>query len=247
MNGSSLNELLESLGLTEYESRALSTLFELGEAEAPAISRLSQVPKTRVYDVLDKLVKRSLVIEMRGRPKKYRVMESKKVLDTLIESKKSELSGIEEKAMQMQLELQGAQSGSEKGETVMKVKDAKDFERILGQEVGKAENSVMAFAEISDKHNVLQEAISKANERNVSMKVLNAFPNTVVKKSVKELKHLEHGLNAFVIDGKKVVMALSDLKRELPEYHFAIWHDNKPMASALQHYFDKCWQKAKTI
>ena len=74
---------------------------------------------------------------------------------------------------------------------------------------------------------------------------MNSFSSDALKKSVKELKQFEHGLNAFVIDDKKVVLALSDFKREKPEYHFTIWHDNRPMANALKHYFDKIWAHGK--
>ncbi len=249
MNDASLNELLESLGLTEYESKTLSTLFKLEEAEAPVISRLSQVPKTRVYDVLDKLVKRSLVIEIRGRPKKYRVLDARKVLDSLLEDKKTEVKVIEEKAKEFADSLTALEKskGTASGETVMKVKDARDFERILSQEIEKAQNSILAFAEITDKHNVLREAIEKARQKNIAVRMLNAFPNVAVKKSVKELRHMEHGLNAFIIDGKKVVMALSDFKKDMSEYHFTIWYENKPVANALKHYFDKLWQQGKRL
>ena len=249
MNDASLNELLESMGLTEYESKTLSTLFRLEEAEAPEISRLSQVPKTRVYDVLDKLVKKSIVIEISGRPKKYRVLDSKKVFDSLISEKKAEIKAIEEKATEFSSSLLALErsKGIGSGEAVMKVKDARDFEKILSQEIEKAKNSVVAFAEISDRHNVLRDAIAKAKQKNVSVKLLNAFPDTTVKKGTNELKHLEHGLNAFIIDGKKVVMALSDFKKETPEYHFAIWHENKPVANALGHYFEKLWPQGKKI
>jgi len=49
-----VNVFLERLGLTEYEAKTLSALFRLKEAEAPEVSRSAQVPKTRVYDVLDR-------------------------------------------------------------------------------------------------------------------------------------------------------------------------------------------------
>ena len=70
--------LLEKLGLTEYEAKTLGTLFNLREAEAPQISRTAQVPKTRVYDVLEKLIQRRLIIEIKGRPKLYRAVEPQK-------------------------------------------------------------------------------------------------------------------------------------------------------------------------
>lgn len=249
MNETSLNELLERLGLTEYESKTLSTLFRLEEAEAPDISRLSQVPKTRVYDVLDKLVKRNIVIEIRGRPKKYRVLDSKKVLDTLLEGKKDEIREIEAKSGELVESLKSLEKSraAPSGEAVMKVKDARDFEKILSQEIAKADNSVIAFAEITDKHNVLKDAIAKVTEKNVPVKILNAFPEMSIKKSVKELRQFEHGLNAFVIDGKKVIIALNDFKKQMPEYHFAIWHENKPIANALKHYFEKLWPQGRKL
>jgi len=247
VNSAELNGLLSSLGLTEYESKTLSTLFTLGESEAPELSRLAQVPKTRVYDVLEKLVEKNLVIEIHGRPKTYRVMNAHEVLDSLINERKKDLSALESQVTEMKTALlnTGKSKQEAKSESVIKVKDKHDFERILAQELEKAEDTIVGFTEISDKHNALREAIEKAKTKNVAIRLLNSFSSDALKKSVKELKQFEHGLNAFVIDDKKVVLALSDFKREKPEYHFTIWHDNRPMANALKHYFDKIWAHGK--
>ena len=243
-----INTLLERLGLTEYESKTLSTLFKLSEAEAPEISRLAQVPKTRVYDVLDKLVRRKLVIEIRGRPKKYRVIDSQKALEELVDKRKSEIKDLEEMVRTVKERIsQTVKGASEEGETVMKVKDKHDFEKILGQEIEKATGKIIGFTELTDKNHVLNEAIQKAKERNVEVQLLNAFPAEAARKGLKEidLRHLEHGLNAFVIDNKKVVLGISDFKKDKPEYHFTIWHENRPIAGMLLHYFEKCWKEGK--
>ncbi len=244
MNGKNVNSLLLSLGLTEYESKTLNTLFKMSEAEAPAISRLAQVPKTRVYDVLDKLVDKNLVIEIRGRPKRYRGIEAKKALGQLLDKKKSELSQLQESVAGIGDSLAFDSRKEEPGETVMKVKDRRDFERILAQEIEKAKNSIVGFAEVTDKEHTLKEAFEKAKHNKVNIKLLNAFQNTWLAKA-SEMKQIEHGLNAFIVDGKRVIMALSDFKQEKPEYHFTIFHYHKPMVNALQHYFDKQWQLAK--
>jgi sugar-specific transcriptional regulator TrmB len=247
LNNAELNNLLANLGLTEYESKTLSTLFELSEAEAPEISRMAQVPKTRVYDVLEKLIARQLVIEIRGRPKKYRVIDAQQVLDALVLERKTGLSELESQVTEMKSNLANPQKSKieSKTESVIKVKDKHDFERILAQELEKAEDTITGFTEISDKHTVLKDALEKAKEKNVAIKLLNSFSNESLKKSIKELKHAEHGLNAFIIDDKKVILALSDFKKEKPEYHFTIWHENKPMANAFKHYFDKVWAQEK--
>lgn len=244
MNHKDINALLEKLGLTEYEGKTLATLFKMGEAEAPSISRLAQVPKTRVYDVLDKLVGKGLVIEIRGRPKRYRGVELKKGMQSLLQQKEEELKSLKEHVSSVSESFFASPEKEETGETVMKVKEKHDFERILAQEIAKAKNSLMGFSEITDKEHVLREAIEQAREKNVDIRLINAFQNPWLSKTA-ETRQQDHGLNAYIIDGKKLVVALSDFKQEKPEYHFTIFHNHKPMASAFQHYFDKVWLQAK--
>ena len=245
MNGSDTNVLLEKLGLTEYEAKTLSTLFKLHEAQAPTISRTAQVPKTRVYDVLEKLIKKDLIIEIKGRPKLYRAIEAKKAIDSLIIAKKSQLTQLEEEATVLKETIvSNSESEDQDGERVMKVKDKQDFERILGQELLKANKTVYGLTEITDEHNILHEALGKLKDRNIEIKLLNSFDSKKLKNSA-DTKQLNHGMNAFIIDGKKVILAISDFKKKRSDYHFTILNDHEPMANAMKHYFDKNWKDGK--
>jgi len=244
MGSNDVNSLLLRLGLTEYEGKTLATLFRMGEAEAPAISRIAQVPKTRVYDVLDKLVERNLVIEIRGRPKRYRGIEAKKGFESLLQKKQAELESLQKGVAGIGEMLAAGNENDETGETVMKVKDKHDFERILAQEIAKAKNSLVGFSEMTGKEHALKDAIETAKGKKVGIRLINAYQNSWLTKAV-DMKQFEHGLNAFIVDSKKVILALSDFKQEKPEYHFAIFHSHKPMVNALQHYFDKIWTQAK--
>jgi sugar-specific transcriptional regulator TrmB len=237
-------DLLEKLGLTEYEAKTLGTLFKLKEAEAPFISRTAQVPKTRVYDVLEKLMQKNLIIEINGRPKLYRAIEPQKAIDTLIESKKSQLNLLEKEAVTLKDSLILGNEKEESGEKVMKVKDKQDFERILGQELLKANKSIQGLTEITDDHDIIHDALKRAKDKDVTIKLLNTYPTKKLKE-LAEVKHLNHGLNAFIIDNKKIVLAISDFKKEKPEYHFTIMNEHQPMVTALTHYFDNHWDKGK--
>ena len=245
-----ISDFLERMGLTEYESKTLATLFKSMESDAPAISRAAQVPKTRVYDVLERLVRRGLVIEIKTRPKKYRVVDSAKAIDKLIDDKKNEILRIEERAVELKGIIAGIGKMSEEGEKVMRVKDKTDFERILSQELSKTKNSIYCLGEIGSEHQIVIDAIEKAKSKNVSVKLVNsltAYPNTKHPKWKGNAKHFKHGLNAFVLDNKKVIMALSDFRKEASQYHFIIWDNNKHMANALNHYFQKCWQQGRAL
>jgi sugar-specific transcriptional regulator TrmB len=249
MNDAEITSLLEQLGLTEYEAKTLSTLFKMREAEAPDVSRLAQVPKTRVYDVLDRLIDKKLVIEINGRPKKYRVVESGNALTQLLESKKIELQALEKNTFALKSRLAESELATEEeGEKVMKVKDKNDFITILAQEIGNAKKEVVAMTKLDEHHPSLKDSIKQASNRKINVKFL-AHTGQDTEKILKELgdagiaaKSAKHGMNAFVIDGKKVILSLSELDKEKPEYHFTIWQNNPHMAKAIQNYFDEHWK-----
>ncbi|SFG53343.1 Sugar-specific transcriptional regulator TrmB [Halopelagius inordinatus] len=89
---------LRDLGLSEYEARAYRSLLRTGATTAKELSRASDVPMGRIYDVLNSLEQHSLVrSQAASRPKKYVAVEPDMALDRLLESKRREL---DEKAEQ---------------------------------------------------------------------------------------------------------------------------------------------------
>jgi len=84
---------LRDLGLSEYEARAYRSLLRTGPTTAKELSRTSEVPMGRIYDVLNGLEQHRLVrSQAAGRPKKYVAVEPEVALDRLLASKKEELN-----------------------------------------------------------------------------------------------------------------------------------------------------------
>ncbi|WP_396611793.1 TrmB family transcriptional regulator [Haloferax sp. S1W] len=91
---------LRDLGLSEYEARAYRALLRTGATTAKELSRASDVPMGRIYDVLNSLEQYHLIrSQAASRPKKYVAVEPDTALDRLLESKRQEL---DEKAKQYQ-------------------------------------------------------------------------------------------------------------------------------------------------
>ncbi|MXV60945.1 TrmB family transcriptional regulator [Natronorubrum sp. JWXQ-INN-674] len=89
---------LRDLGLSEYEARAYRSLLNTGPTTAKELSRASDVPMGRIYDVLNSIEQYNLVrSQTASRPKKYVAVEPATALDRLLDDKKREL---EEKADQ---------------------------------------------------------------------------------------------------------------------------------------------------
>lgn len=83
---------LRDLGLSEYETRAYRSLLESGPTTAKELSRSSDVPMGRIYDVLNSLETHNLVrSQTASRPKKYVAVEPETALDRLLADKKREL------------------------------------------------------------------------------------------------------------------------------------------------------------
>jgi sugar-specific transcriptional regulator TrmB len=84
---------LRDLGLSEYEARAYRSLLSTGATTAKELSRSSEVPMGRIYDVLNSLEQYSLVrSQAASRPKKYVAVEPETALDRLLDDKKRELA-----------------------------------------------------------------------------------------------------------------------------------------------------------
>ncbi|WP_254537183.1 TrmB family transcriptional regulator [Halomarina litorea] len=77
---------LESLGLREYEAKCFVALAQLSEGTAKEISKVAGVPRSRVYDSLEKLRDRGLVDVRESNPRRYRGVP----VDTAIQTLKNE-------------------------------------------------------------------------------------------------------------------------------------------------------------
>ncbi|ELY31706.1 TrmB family transcriptional regulator [Natrialba magadii ATCC 43099] len=84
---------LRDLGLSEYEARAYRALLNTGPTTAKELSRASDVPMGRIYDVLNSIEQYNLVrTQTASRPKKYVAVEPSTALDRLLDDKKRELA-----------------------------------------------------------------------------------------------------------------------------------------------------------
>ena len=109
---------LRDLGLSEYESRAYQSLLQTGPTTAKELSRTSDVPMGRIYDVLNSLDSQRLVrSQSASRPKKYAAVEPEKALERLLESKEAELEAqlgqYEEIAEALEQRLEAAEPVNE--------------------------------------------------------------------------------------------------------------------------------------
>lgn len=76
-------ELLQQLGLQEYEAKAFVALTRLRQGTAKEISEISDVPRTRVYDAVRVLESSGLVEIQHSNPQRFRAVSVTEAADTL--------------------------------------------------------------------------------------------------------------------------------------------------------------------
>ncbi len=84
-------ELLTELGLSSYEAKAYVVLAQYGSMTADDVAEESEVPRGRVYDVLNSLVDRELARADDGRPRTYVYVEPDEAVEQLLDKRIDEL------------------------------------------------------------------------------------------------------------------------------------------------------------
>lgn len=100
---------LRDLGLTKYEASAYSTLLKEGVKGAQELSRKSEIPVGKIYEVLSNLNNMGLVEFQRSRPRQYRAVKPTIALNNLYSKKeeesKNELENFKLKVSELETKL----------------------------------------------------------------------------------------------------------------------------------------------
>ena len=84
----SLEESLDKLGLTKYESNAYYYIIKNGPVEAGEITSETNIPNGKIYETLNKLESYGFIEIQHSRPKKYQSRNINIAIEEYLERKK---------------------------------------------------------------------------------------------------------------------------------------------------------------
>lgn len=87
---------LEQFGLSTYAARTFVALSTLGVGTARDVSRIAEVPRTRVYDAAEELRERGLVETTASDPRRFRALSPETTVRTLQEESRHRIASLRE-------------------------------------------------------------------------------------------------------------------------------------------------------
>jgi sugar-specific transcriptional regulator TrmB len=261
-------ELLEDVGFTLYERKALVTLMVFGVADAAAICREGSIPTSKIYRAMEKLAQLGLVQIQPTRPRMYAALPADTVTDRLVElarERAERFAAGAQKLRQMLSSLPGRVRGKQTfvdlalgAESHVKrhlVHLAAARERILSyMERGDLQSIDLA---VDGGFPILRRIARNATDHKVRHQVVFGFsyqsaPRLMdfLRKHRAEIRHLtsvrysgELGHPFHVVDEQVVVLPLDH--PFLPEGRFAsLLIRDRDLAQKLTEGFEKLWRKA---
>ena len=104
-------DALMQFGLTEYEARCFVALTQLPHGTAKEIGQVADIPRSRVYETMDRLYDRGLVALHNADPKEYQAISIETALDQLRNEYESYFETAEEALRDLEPTYKKAQQG----------------------------------------------------------------------------------------------------------------------------------------
>jgi sugar-specific transcriptional regulator TrmB len=252
---------LKDFGLNSYEAKIWAALLSRGVSTAGELSDISNVPRSRSYDVLESLEKKGFIIMKIGKPIKYIAVKPEEVLERV----KKQITMDSEIQVEILDEMNGSEiltelsslynNGIEKidpTELSASLKTRDHMYSHIDSMIKQSQSSVIIMA-TPDSVKILLESVKrnleKAAARGVKVKIATV-QNKDNEKILKEVASFSDVRNVddikarfVVVDEKEVAFAVMDDKKVQANYDAGIWVNTPFFANALVGMFSLIWQQ----
>ena len=251
-----LQKLRQAFNLNIYEVKIWTALLSRGISTAGELSDISEVPRSRSYDVLETLEKKGFVMAKLGKPIKYIAIKPEEVIRRVkkgvkehTDSKLEQLEKVKKTGLFTDLKLLHTQgikfiepsdlSGAVKGRDNV----YNQFNTIL-TDAKKKVVIVTSSDGLVRKYNSLKRVLKKLNDKGVEINIVAPITseNKTVVENLMEFANVRNtrkiDARFVIVDGKEVMfMVLSD-KDVHPSYDVGVWVKTPFFASALDDLFN---------
>jgi sugar-specific transcriptional regulator TrmB len=239
---------LKRFGLTDYESRAYYAVCVSGKASATEISRLSKVPRARIYDVLSTLSRKGWIEFLEGRPAQYRI---KPYLDVKkrIEREEDNIKVAKETLLE-EIEAYSKKDGdvSSEGEEELILGRKKALPMIKGH-ILKAKSEIMLGYLSTSLLKELEPLLAIPHRKGVRIRiVLNSKQKLPNLRTIKKMAEVGRGLDKQPENGNLLVdknVCINIFETEADLNAVAIYYTK--CIFCINAWLDRIWKESKEI
>jgi len=239
---------LHKFGLSEKEAKVYLANLEMGEAGASEIALKSHLPRTLVYDLLERLINQGLIsYSIKDRQKYFQAADPKELL-RLVKEKEEAIKEIMP-GLEMLQKIKGAKrprvhiyEGAEGMKTVMNDILRSGEKEFFAMGSSKSSFAVIpAFMEEWHQRRVKQKVLFRAlyNDNNEARERVSQFRKTMHYAEYRFMPIKINSPTANIIYGHKVVL------QSWTKDPFAVVIESEEMAENQKRYFQELWKIAK--
>jgi sugar-specific transcriptional regulator TrmB len=260
-----LSRLRKIFDLNLYEVKVWTALLSRGTSTAGELSTISDVPRSRTYDILESLEKKGFILMKLGKPIKFIALKPEEVIERvkknlIIEAKErsKRLESLKDDEILKELNslfTKGIKfvepsdlSGSIKGR-----QNIYNHIDMLIRDAEKTVTIVTTAEGLNRKFEVLMPSLEKCKKRGVKIRIAAPINNNNIKvardlKKVAEVRSVEKLRARFVIvDSNQVMFMLLDDEKFHPNYDVGVWINTEFFAQALEQLFELAWKEMKPV
>ncbi|VVB67834.1 Putative HTH-type transcriptional regulator TrmBL2 [Candidatus Norongarragalina meridionalis] len=238
---------LQRLGLNQYEAKAYYALSMFGDHTAGRLSERADLPRPRVYDVLERLQDKGFVLIQKGRPVKYSAIPLSEAVQTLKKIKQSDLAGeltrIDELSGSLQSKLKAsASANAPTADAVWTLHGREAIYSKIGSMISGAKNHVTVVSTPEgaiSKWNAHSKELTKAKKRGVEIKFITPLSSDAAGEITKIASlHTKEMPTRMVLSDDQALVFLSDNKAK-PEDEIGVWLKSPHLVETFKHAIGK--------
>lgn len=260
-----LSRLRKIFDLNLYEVKVWTALLSRGTSTAGELSSISDVPRSRTYDILESLDKKGFIIMKLGKPIKFVALKPEEVVervkrnlvkDAQERTKRLETLKSDEVLEELNTLFHQGIKFVEPSDLSGSLRGRQNLYNHLDMMIRNAEKTITIITTkegLNRKMEALMPSLEKCKKRGVKIRIAAPVDNNNIKvarelKKVAEVRNMEKiKARLMIIDSNQIMFMLLDDEKFHPNYDTGVWINTEFFASALEQLFDLAWKDMKSV
>ncbi len=258
-----LSRLRKIFDLNLYEAKVWTALLSRGVSTAGELSNISDVPRSRTYDILESLEKKGFVVMRLGKPIKFVALKPEEVVERVKRNLMVEATNKSKRLEQLKSdevlnELNSLYTTGvkfiEPSDLSGSLRGRQNVYNHLDMMIRSAEKGIVitTTAEgLNRKFEALYPSLEKAKKRGVSVKIaapINSDNYKIAKELSKVAEVRDSGDKNIkgrfaIIDSAQLLFMLLDDTKVHPNYDVGVWLSSDFFTQTVEQMFAKSWDE----